>query len=79
MAKEEMKDLTFHIGKLTSAVESLDANTKTNTAEIKVFNAYMHKNIGATEEREKHYKRVKHTAIGSIIVACGTLIRTFIH
>jgi exosome complex RNA-binding protein Rrp4 len=78
MAKDEMRDLAEKIGKLTGTMEGVIKSNDHNTAEIKQFNAYMHKSIGATEERDKHYKRVKHGTMASIIMAFGACLKTFI-
>lgn len=79
MPKKVMEDLTFHIGKLTSAVETLNSNTKGNTAEIKVLSEYMHKSIGASEQKDKNYKRMKYGSIGSVCVALGAFFKAFSH
>ncbi len=72
------KDIILLVGELKGEFKTLTDATKLNTAEIKQFNQYMYKTIGATEERDKHYRRVKHTAIGSIIISGGTLIKAFL-
>lgn len=65
------------VGELKGEFKALTDATKINTAEIKQFNQYMYKTTGAQEERDKHYKRVKHTAVGSIILAVGSFIKAF--
>lgn len=66
------------LGRLIGAMEAVTKATNDNTAEIRHVNAYMNKTIGATEERDKHYKRVKHTAIGSLILSAGSLIKVLL-
>lgn len=79
MPQESIDRLTHEVGKLTGVMEGVIKSQDNNTVEIKHLSAYMNKTQGATEERDKHYKRVKHTAVGSAIIAVGTLIRTVFH
>ncbi len=41
------------LGEVKGELKGLAEATKNNTAELKIFNAYMHKTIGSLEEREK--------------------------
>lgn len=77
MTKDSMDRLTHEVGKLTGVMEGVIKSNDHNTAEIKIFNAYMNKSSGAQEERDKHYKRVKHTSIGAIIMSLCAAIKTF--
>lgn len=77
MPKESMDNLTHELGKLTGVMEGVIKSNDQNTAEIKVFNAFMHKSTGAQEERDKHYKRVKHGSIATAVVSVITAIKAF--
>lgn len=78
MSKDSMDRLTHEVGKLTGVMESVIKSNDHNTAEIKIFNAFMHKSAGAQEERDKHYRRVKHTSVASIVVAVGAGVKAFL-
>lgn len=86
MQKDNVIELVSQLGKLTGVMEgvikSQDNNaheTRNNTAEIKHLSAFMNKTQGASEERDKHYRRVKHTSISSMCLAIGALIKAFTH
>lgn len=75
MPKQEMDNLAKELGRLTGVMEGVIKSNDSNTAEIKHFNQFMYEAKGAQTERDKHYKRVKHTAVGSAIVSLGALIK----
>ena len=68
-------EIVLVVGELKGALKAVAEATKDNTEVLKTVTAYMHKTIGATEEREKNYRRVKHTAFGSVVISVGVLIR----
>ncbi len=45
------------LGRAIGSIESLTEATKSNTAQMLIFNAYMHKAQGIAEEREKQEAR----------------------
>lgn len=71
--------IQFQVGELTGALKAVTKATEDNTKVLETVTAYMHKTMGANEERDKHYRRIRHTAVGSAIIAVGTLIRTVFH
>lgn len=78
MPDKKMNEFIFQVGELTGATKSLNKATEINTAEIKKLSDYMQQNIGATEERDKSYKRMKHTSVGSVCIAVSALLKAFL-
>ncbi len=72
------KDKTlFILGELKGEIRAQTEATKINTAEIKIFNEYMFKSQGASLERDKHYRRVKHGTIASIFMSAAAALKAF--
>lgn len=72
-----MKEVLHEIGRLSGSMEALTESTKNNTAEIKIFNQYMHTSKGAAEQKEKddlrRHKKTFWSSLGSSTGIAGLI------